>query len=168
MTDYLKPGENLIHDALWDGVLAIVDNLPHDGNTRRSITEFTEDGMGGSAMRATYSVKQPDGSHKVFQLTLGCEESIDHDDAFWGPGGTRDGDDPAERVVVGGEHYLLGDDKPDYPKAFKGFGGRRFAIEFFDGRKVTTHDLWHQGVVPPKWRERYPDNARFVQPGGAA
>ncbi|MEV0556320.1 hypothetical protein AB0I27_23060 [Streptomyces sp. NPDC050597] len=168
MSDYLKPGENFVHDALWDGVLAIVEKLPSNGNTRRSIGEFTEDGMGGSAMRATYSVKQDDGTHKVFQLTLSCEESTDHEDGFWGPGGTRDGDDPAKRVVVAGEHYVLGDDKPDYPKAFKGFGGRRFAIEFLDGRRIVTHDLWHQGVVPPKWRERYPNNARFVQPGGAS
>ncbi|QCX81163.1 hypothetical protein C9F11_37900 [Streptomyces sp. YIM 121038] len=152
---------NPVRHASWQAILALVEDLPREtGGTDRSIGEFTEDGLGGSSMRATYKVGQVDGSDMVYTITVTVEQSADHKDKFWGPGGTRDGDDPTRRVVVGGEHFMLGDDRPG--DGFKGFGGRRFDIQFFDGRTVTTRDLWYQGVVPPKWRERYPDNARFV------
>jgi hypothetical protein len=154
---------NPVRHAAWKGVLALVEDLPREtGGTSRSVGDFTEDGLGGAAMRATFKVGQEDGSDKVYAITVAVEQSVDHNDKFWGPGGRRDGDDLAKRVVIDGEHYTLGEDKPGYE--WKGFGGRRFDIEFFDGRKVTTHDLWHQGTIPPKWRERYPDNARFVTP----
>ncbi|MEV4748997.1 hypothetical protein AB0K21_21685 [Streptosporangium sp. NPDC049248] len=78
---------------------------------------------------------------------------------FWGPGGERGLDDPAKRVVVNGEHYLICGDETG---GFRGYGGRRFDIEFFDGRTATTRNLWCQGTIPPRWRDRYPDNARFV------
>ncbi|GHC38526.1 hypothetical protein GCM10010348_77350 [Streptomyces anthocyanicus] len=158
---------NPVRHASWESILALVADLPREtGGTSRSIDEFAEDGLGGSVMRATYSVGQEDGSDKVYEITVSVEQSVDHNDKFWGPGGTRDGDDPAKRVVVDGEHYMLGDDSPTFPKAYKGFGGRRFTIKFFDGRTITTGDLWYQGVIPSKWRERYPDNARFVRPEG--
>lgn len=165
---------NPVRHAAWQAILALVEDLPKEtGGTSRSIGEFTEDGLGGRVMRATYSVGQEDGSRKVYAITIGVEESVDHSDDFWGPGGRRDGDDPQKRVVINGEHYMLGDDSPRTPKGIKGFGGARFDIEFFDGRIVSTCDLWHQGTVPPKWRDRYPDNARWIVPaidaaGGAA
>ncbi|TDD36107.1 hypothetical protein E1286_38740 [Nonomuraea terrae] len=78
---------------------------------------------------------------------------------FWGPGGyVENAVDPADRVVVDGEHYAIGGDTG----GFRGHGGRRFDIEWFDGRTATTRNLWHQGTVPAEWRHRYPDNARFV------
>ncbi|MFG1709165.1 hypothetical protein ACFLIM_38840 [Nonomuraea sp. M3C6] len=79
---------------------------------------------------------------------------------FWGPGGYLEGAvDPAARVVVDGEHYAICGNTG----GFRGHGGRRFDIAFHDGRTATTRNLWHQGTVPPEWRHRYPDNARFVQ-----
>lgn len=150
-----------VRHASWQSILTLVADLPEGtGGTSRSIGEFTEDGLGGSVMRASYRAGQPDGSDAVYTITVAVEQSVDHNDSFWGPGGTRDGDDPTKRVVVDGTHYILGDDRPG--GAFKGFGGRRFDIEFSDGRTVTTRDLWYQGVIPPKWHERYPDNARFI------
>jgi hypothetical protein len=161
-----------VQTALWAGALAIVDGLPREtGNTRRHVGEFTvrefpQDGN-GTTVRTTYEVEQPDGASKVYTLTLTVEESRDDKDEWWGPGSRVDQADPSKRVVIGSEHYLIGDGTDGCPEdGFLGFGGRRFEIEFFDGRKVTTRDLWHQGVIPPKWRERYPDNARFVQPEG--
>ena len=65
-------------------------------------------------------------------------------------------------VVVNGERYTIGDENSNSP--FKGFGGREFNIEFFDGRKVTSHNMWYQGVIPERFRS-YPelqDNARFI------
>ena len=66
-------------------------------------------------------------------------------------------------VVVNGERYTIRKDNPDL--YFKGFGGSEFNIEFFDGRKVVSHNLWCQGKIPERFRT-YPelqDNARFVK-----
>ena len=71
-------------------------------------------------------------------------------------------------VVVDHEHYRIVPTTPDTPADFCGFGGREFTIAFADGRTVTTRNLWHQGTVPPPWRDRLPDNAVFsaFQGGG--
>ena len=66
-------------------------------------------------------------------------------------------------VIVNGIRYTIGDDNST--SYFKGFGGAEFNIEFFDGRKVVSHNLWCQGEIPENFRS-YPelqDNARFVQ-----
>ena len=65
-------------------------------------------------------------------------------------------------VIVNGTRYAIGKEDPNL--LFKGFGGARFDIEFFDGRKVVSHNLWCQGNIPEEFRS-YPelqDNARFV------
>ena len=66
-------------------------------------------------------------------------------------------------VVVNGKRYTIGKEDPNL--LFKGFGGARFDIEFFDGRKIVSHNLWCQGDIPEEFRS-YPelqDNARFVK-----
>lgn len=50
------------------------------------------------------------------------------------------------------------------PQQFLGMGGRRFDIEYFDGRKVTTFDLWSAGDIPEAFRDRIPDTAKFREP----
>ena len=65
-------------------------------------------------------------------------------------------------VIVDGTRYTIGKEDPNL--LFKGFGGAEFNIEFFDGRKVVSHNLWCQGDIPEEFRS-YPelqDNARFV------
>ena len=65
-------------------------------------------------------------------------------------------------VIVNGVRYTIG--KENVKSPFKGFGGVDFNIEFFDGRKVTSHNLWCQGDIPERFRT-YPelqDNAIFV------
>lgn len=63
-------------------------------------------------------------------------------------------------VRVDGGHYLM------YPSGgsggMRGFGGRMFAITFNDGRTVTCNNLWSQGAIPERFRDRLPDNAVFV------
>jgi hypothetical protein len=66
-------------------------------------------------------------------------------------------DDP--RVVrIQRTHYIIG--QGNVPGR-KGFGGTRFIIEFFDGRRVETDCLWEQGKIPPPFVWRLPDNAVF-------
>jgi len=63
------------------------------------------------------------------------------------------------RVVVDGEHYMI---SVETGPGFRGFGGKQFIIQFFDGRIITTNDLWHQGTIPDRFREMLPDNAVFL------
>lgn len=49
--------------------------------------------------------------------------------------------------------------------SYRGMGGRRFDIEYFDGQRCTTYDLWAGGVVPEHFRHLMPDNARFRSGG---
>ena len=67
-------------------------------------------------------------------------------------------------VRVANHHYII---EPEMPKGyggFLGFGGARWDVLFNDGRKVVTHNLWHQGLIPERWRSKLPDNAVFEQP----
>lgn len=43
-----------------------------------------------------------------------------------------------------------------------GFGGRHFLIETNDGRRIETWNLWCQGDIPERFRDRIPNNARFL------
>ena len=45
---------------------------------------------------------------------------------------------------------------------FRGCAGRRFDIEYFTGKRITTYDLWVGGVIPERWRDKLPDTARFL------
>lgn len=69
-------------------------------------------------------------------------------------------DDP-KTARIDGSHYFLGKEKE--PGRWNGFGGRWSTIRFNDGRIVKTCDLWTQGVIPEKWREQLPDNAKFTE-----
>jgi hypothetical protein len=60
-------------------------------------------------------------------------------------------------VIVNGNHYRIGKST-----SFKGYGGHKFTIKFFDGRVVETNNLWSQGTIDSEWRDRLPDNAEFV------
>jgi len=65
---------------------------------------------------------------------------------------------------IGGNHYLIGmENEP--PLMFRGFGGDKFTILFNDGQEVTTTNLWHQGTIPEHFKDRLPDNAKFVYSG---
>lgn len=66
-----------------------------------------------------------------------------------------------KQVIIGGNVYQIGDE--DSTSCFRGFGGSRFEIEFFDGRKVTTTNLWSNGEIPEKFKEQLPDNARWAE-----
>jgi len=67
--------------------------------------------------------------------------------------------DSPECVRAEGQHYVI---CPDTTSGLRGFGGREFTIEFFDGRSVTSRNLWSQGTIPPHFTSRLPDNARVV------
>lgn len=66
-------------------------------------------------------------------------------------------DDPSV-VRVGAEHCVIGDEKAG---GMRGFDGHQWRIEFFDGRVVSTTNLWSQSTIPDHFRDRLPPNAFF-------
>lgn len=70
----------------------------------------------------------------------------------------------ARVVRIDGVHFSLGDEV-NAPAFCKGHGGRKFVIQFNDGRVVTSTNLWCQGNIPESWRERLPNNATWVLDG---
>ena len=69
--------------------------------------------------------------------------------------------DKPKVVRIKGSHYTIGAEEAP-TGMFRGFGGRVFKILFDDGREVTTTNLWHQGIIPEHFKERLPDNAKFL------
>lgn len=68
---------------------------------------------------------------------------------------------PHTWCVIDGTHYVIEPDEPG--NYFQGFGGAEFNIEFNDGTRITTHNLWCQGEPEEDyWKEKFPDNAKFV------
>jgi hypothetical protein len=60
-----------------------------------------------------------------------------------------------------GTHYWIGEEHEE--RAFRGFGRRTFIIQFHDGRKVVSTNLWCQGDIPEHFREQLFDNADFIE-----
>ncbi len=66
----------------------------------------------------------------------------------------------SHQVIINGEHFILGEAEGP----FRGFGGRSYKIQFFDGRIIETNNLWGQGVVPARFRPMLQDNAVLFLP----
>lgn len=81
---------------------------------------------------------------------------------FWRDMLEKDSKRPPHRAcMIDGTHYIIEPDDPG--NYFQGFGGAEFQIEFNDGHRVVTHNLWCQGEPDEHWRPKFPDNARFEQ-----
>jgi len=98
---------------------------------------------------------------KSFIRNLIPESYLDEncfDCSFWLKKITMPEDDKNRRVIVAGQHYMVGTNT----SGPRGFGGSRYTIHFNDGRTVETSNLWHQGEIPKQFKNRLPDNARFI------
>lgn len=86
---------------------------------------------------------------------------VDSRDSFW----LGELADRSHAVVIGGEHYRIRPDLPERDRDCAGFAGRLHRIRFYsDPRKIIeTRNLWHQGTIPPAFRDRLPDDAEFVR-----
>lgn len=67
--------------------------------------------------------------------------------------------DRPDIVRVKGVHYVIGQEDPLFPTFMRGFGGRKFRFKMNDGRIIESTNVWHQGEIPEKWKDRLPDNA---------
>ena len=67
--------------------------------------------------------------------------------------------DPQIARIKGEQYYICDEGR----SGFKGFCGRRFCIRFFDGREITSTNLWYNGVIPESHRGMLLDNAEFIE-----
>ena len=61
--------------------------------------------------------------------------------------------------IIDGVYYTIDDENST--SHFRGFGGYQFQIEFKDGHRVISTNLWCGGDVPEIWQSKLPNNARF-------
>ena len=126
-------------------------------------------GASGSAIRfdnplsssTQVGVYLPNGEKLEWDVTLTIKESVHSNDSFWEE--KLDPQIQKRAVRINHRHYTLG--SGDKPASSSGFGGSPFRVRMLDtGRVIDTRDLWYQGVIPPAWRERLPDNAEWGKP----
>jgi hypothetical protein len=161
--------------VIWEALLQIVEDLkkanPSAGNSRLP-GEYLhhEDGrIQGSTRFTTFNTDGTQTNHQITgilqdgHVTTRVHSVENTRDAVWGPGGDMDSDDDAgRRIIVNHTVYYISPDTTG-PSYCAGFGGRRWEIEYLDdGRRKVSHNLWQSNTVPPKWRERWPDTARFI------
>lgn len=71
--------------------------------------------------------------------------------------------DGRQTLRVDGVHYVVGHEELGHNEPqFRGFGGRKMVFELFDGTLIESTNIWCQGDIPTVYRDRLPDNARFV------
>lgn len=67
-------------------------------------------------------------------------------------------------VRVRGTHYVV-HHEGHTDLGFRGHGGREFDIEFIDGphkgKRITSKNVWCQGVIEEEYKDLLPDNAIF-------
>jgi len=82
-------------------------------------------------------------------------------DAFW----LEKIEDKDVLTIINGECYHVGDEQSK--SSFRGFDGSRFIIKYIDGDKkdkvIVTTNLWYNGVIPDKFRDKLKDNAIFCK-----
>lgn len=161
--------DRLIHDYAEKAVREVLD--PGCSNSQGPMYfSYTADGVTHAVH--PFTVYLQDGTSQSGRLLIRSENGqITHEvakdplcsyDSTWEEGGVMDTETyEGRRIIVDHTVYYI---KPDVtgPSGMKGFGGRRWDIVFLDGETMrTTHNLWQGRTVPPKWRERWPDTARF-------
>ena len=160
-----------IEDHLWARMQQVIQELGkgHRGNVRSRV-EYTPTDNGTSAS-CTYGLWNQDGTTTEYAITatwqagainVDVQRTEDSYDEVWGPGGSFNMDGPDWLVVIDHTVYKIAPEHGRIGSGFRGFGGRRFDIDLLDGRTVATTNLWEAKIVPPKWRERWPDTARFA------
>jgi len=75
------------------------------------------------------------------------------------PMGQHDG---APIARVNGRHYVVEPYDTTTPSQWRGSSGAEFTFRFHDGREITSNDVWTQGEIPARFRDRLPDNAVIV------
>jgi|ERR1044072_2687685 hypothetical protein len=154
-------------EAMWQHFLKVVDEVlkdnPHSGSTR-NIGYFSSDNR---HMLSTVSFYKLNGEETYFIVEISCRDGkltdsikmLDkRNSAFWDE---RAAEHTPRDVIVNNELYTIGNKRE--PSHHNGFGGRWHYIQFTDGELVKTCDLWARGTIPPCYRSRLKNNAKFLK-----
>ena len=165
-----------LYQMLWDAVIARCAELEKAvpcRSTGRSAALIGADGHTVSALLALY---QADGTSLRYQVEArivplflrgGGNVSVtsegpwvNSDDAEWE---RRIAARDAHNVIIGATWYGIRPDLPERDSSHAGFAGALHRIRYLaDGRVIETRNLWHGGTIPPKFRDRLPDDAEFA------
>jgi hypothetical protein len=147
-------------EALWKGILAAGAACEPEGHrsSSRSTAHFSTTPV-GETVSAVYTYYLNDGTRLHRRVTITAIDVIDSNDGYW------DQVKPDDRGAVrtdDGRHFFIGEaTSAGLPNHCKGFGGHKWHVKFHDGKSVYTDNLWSQGVIPPKHRERLAPNAEL-------
>lgn len=79
---------------------------------------------------------------------------------FWDEANKSKGN---KRIIINGQKNSDGGWVGKNYEGFKGHGGHVFYIEWLESGEVfKTNNLWHQGEIPPEFKDKMPDNAKFI------
>lgn len=165
-----------LYARMWAAITARCDEMVKATPSRghyRSAALICADGWSVSSI---LGLRMADGTTKVYEVSArfyarsGIEVSadgpwVDSRDSQW----EKELADRSDAVVIGGEHYRIRPDLPERDRDIAGFAGALHRIRFYsDPEKIIkTRNLWHQGTIPPAFRDRMPDTAEFVRGQGA-
>lgn len=64
-------------------------------------------------------------------------------------------------IIANYTWYTLGDEDGTGP--FRGFGGNQFQFLKNDDVLITSTNVWYGGEIPPRWRDKIPNNAILIK-----
>lgn len=82
----------------------------------------------------------------------------------WSTTNTVPGEPDVTIARVDGWHYFINPAAHDLDRRLLGCNGKEFTFHFTDGRTLTSNDVWSEGEIPARFRDRLPDNAVIVDP----
>lgn len=154
-------------EAMWQRFLQIVEDIqkaqPHTGSSR-DIGYYSTDNR---RLLSTLSMHKPNGEEVYYIIEVGYRDGKTTETVkmtekrrsyFW--------DEIASQkdhryIIVDHRLYEVG--TKTQPSNHNGFAGSWFYVQFDDGELLETCDLWSRGTVPPLYRKRLKNNAKFLK-----
>ncbi len=138
--------DDAAEERLWNQTLAFVDSVATEPPVE---TYFCTD-CGYREVAAGY-----------YDSAALMERGVCRDCRHWLEAMQDVADKPTTCFVAGATFYSIGDETAQGPTNCRGYGGRKFAVRWRDGRRRQTTNLWCGGDVPLRWRARLPNTAEL-------
>jgi hypothetical protein len=178
-------------EVLWNLVLDCETSIKEAEREAGTLGASSRNGgsalLGYRGVQAILSVEQPDGRDRIYLIEARYRRDVpevvvkkwwSENEEFWDRKVAQF--DPQRNLIVNGKWYSLGQEARDNEGNLLpggGFGGRFIQfqrISWIGGAPgdpgayrvysdaMATRNLWFGGQIPPSYRDRLPDNARFL------
>jgi hypothetical protein len=67
----------------------------------------------------------------------------------------------SDREIINGRHYVF-HPRQDKKLYFQNFGGHEFHALRNDGSLIMSNNVWFQGEIPERFKEKLPDTAKLI------